>query len=341
MPMASIRRWFLLSITLIITVSFSNDARSQEINWNGNGNGIDWGDPANWNGGEIPGSSNFARVLNLDGTIELNSDQAIDGASITSNLQHSGGTLTVDREFSFDAPRDGPSLVYSMSGNARLFSRGSPTNLGGRGSSQLTMRGTTSILATQSLNLNFSGVFNGRLEDDSSIVVTQELFAGAIGSGSTILTMTDRSVLIAGQLLLSPPTPDPAGSSELSFIGGSLFLSFGDLLVDDMGLLSYKADSLGVSTLMTDQITLSAGAMLSVDLSGYESDASIRLIDADQPINGIFSGLPEGALVPGTNGRTISYLGGDGFDVVLVPEPQSALLLTIALLVPLVRTRKR
>lgn len=60
----------------------------------------------------------------------------------------------------------------------------------------------------------------------------------------------------------------------------------------------------------------------------------IALIDMSTgPVNGMFRGLAEGAVVDGTGGMTISYFGGtDGFDVVLIPAPATAILLANALL---------
>lgn len=51
------------------------------------------------------------------------------------------------------------------------------------------------------------------------------------------------------------------------------------------------------------------------------------------PVNGMFRGLAEGAVVDGTGGMTISYFGGtDGFDVVLIPAPATGILLANDLL---------
>ena len=70
---------------------------------------------------------------------------------------------------------------------------------------------------------------------------------------------------------------------------------------------------------------------LSVDLSSYLGTGPVTLIDkSGGTVNGMFRGLPEGSVVPGTGGRTITYAGvGDGFDVVLVPEPTALALLTL------------
>lgn len=51
------------------------------------------------------------------------------------------------------------------------------------------------------------------------------------------------------------------------------------------------------------------------------------------PVNGMFRGLAEGAVVDGTGGMTISYFGGtDGFDVVIIPAPATGILLANDLL---------
>ena len=60
---------------------------------------------------------------------------------------------------------------------------------------------------------------------------------------------------------------------------------------------------------------------LSVDLSAYSSTTDeVSLIDGFSRSDGAFDGLPEGALVPNSGNRRITYRGGDGFDISLVPD---------------------
>ena len=65
------------------------------------------------------------------------------------------------------------------------------------------------------------------------------------------------------------------------------------------------------------------------------------LIDVGGTLSGAFAGLPEGAVVPGSGGRTITYTYGDGNNVALViPEPTAVALLLVGLGVGVTRRRK-
>jgi hypothetical protein len=92
----------------------------------------------------------------------------------------------------------------------------------------------------------------------------------------------------------------------------------------------------------TDYGMESGAASLEVDLTTNPPPAGDVLLIDNQGFNavdGAFAGLPEGAVVPNSGGRTISYTFGDGNDIGLilpslsasasVPEPSSALLVLI------------
>ena len=60
-------------------------------------------------------------------------------------------------------------------------------------------------------------------------------------------------------------------------------------------------------------------AKLEVDLETNPAPAgNILLVDVGGTLTGEFMGLPEGAAVPNSGGRTITYTGGDGNDIYLI-----------------------
>ena len=68
----------------------------------------------------------------------------------------------------------------------------------------------------------------------------------------------------------------------------------------------------------------------------------VLLVSVGDTLTGEFNGLSEGAAVPGSGGRFITYAGGDGNDIVLsaIPEP-SALCLALAGLLAATGSRRR
>jgi hypothetical protein len=138
---------------------------------------------------------------------------------------------------------------------------------------------------------------------------------------------------------------ESAESSTLSITGSDVSVSALSFKALNKGIIEFTADANGVSPIQqTDpEGVLEFGAdggapELDVDLSALSTNTTdVTLIDAVVPLNEniggtLFDGLSEGATVPGTDGRTITYSGGaDGNDIVLqgVPEPTSLALLSL------------
>ena len=109
-------------------------------------------------------------------------------------------------------------------------------------------------------------------------------------------------------------------------------------LTSSEGILQFNSDG-GVSSLtVLNDATLNDGsvegfAKLEVDLVSSPPPAGdVLLIDVQGNLTGQFMGLPEGAMVPNSGGRTISYAYGDGNDVALIgviPEPTAGLLMLL------------
>ena len=123
-------------------------------------------------------------------------------------------------------------------------------------------------------------------------------------------------------------------------IGGSLAMVRApdfqmDLAATSVANLGFTADAAGVTPVVSaDNTELGDNANLSVDLTNLAGWASsgagtstteLLLVDNAAATVGEFVGLAEGAVVPGTNGATLTYLGGaDGVDIVLQDIPITA-----------------
>ncbi|MEO1065664.1 MAG: hypothetical protein AAFZ07_29995, partial [Actinomycetota bacterium] len=120
------------------------------------------------------------------------------------------------------------------------------------------------------------------------------------------------------------------GTGFFNITGGSVDITVGALnigandgtLTDGEGTLQFIYDG-GISTIeVLGDVTLNDGndvvggfADLLIDENGGTLPTSeIELIDIGGTLTGTFQGLPEGATIAG---RTLSYLGGDGNDIVL------------------------
>ena len=76
---------------------------------------------------------------------------------------------------------------------------------------------------------------------------------------------------------------------------------------------------------MTGDVNLNDGSVtgsstLEVDLTGSSVTGNVLLISVGGTLNGTFSNLGEGDMVPNSGGRTLTYMGGDGNDIVLLGE---------------------
>ena len=94
------------------------------------------------------------------------------------------------------------------------------------------------------------------------------------------------------------------------------------------GTLSFTASASGISTLqVVESVNLNDGsvegfAALDLDLS-LAPAGDLTLVEIENvagAVTGTFMGLTEGAAVPNSGGRTITYVGGDGNDIVLLDD---------------------
>ncbi|MEM9066776.1 MAG: hypothetical protein AAGB51_14960 [Planctomycetota bacterium] len=331
----------------LVLVLTAGNAAGQAANWTGLGDGVNWEDPNNWSINALPGASDLVFTGGGGRTIFLSSDQEVDALRFTNgdNLVHTAGTLTVGTggtrtESSF--PEFGPgSSSYTMSGTAAYNQTdGGRFIMGRQGGSTLNMTDNASMSNTGAIWLGMDGTFDGSMSGNASLISGGTIQLARFASTSSVLRLSESSSVDADGFFVMSDAPALSGDSLLEIIGSSVSFETDGLFMREAATLSFVADSNGISTLFVDgpgNLVDNGGGMnpqLLLDFSSYNVTHPITLIDMSTgPVNGMFRGLAEGAVVAGTGGLTITYQGGaDGYDVVLVPSPASAVCLAPAVL---------
>ena len=215
-------------------------------------------------------------------------------------------------------------------------SSGSGTSTG------LTIAGTGTVSLPNAVNTITENITvdNGNLEVSGTLTgttITTQNF-GILSGNSTGVGL---GVVIAGADGLVDPGTIADSTGTLS-LGNFTVQATGGLNLDLGGTTAGSYDSLNV----TGTVTLS-GILITTLVGGYVPggvDALTVILNdgTGDVVSGTFTGLPEGSAV-GATGLFITYMGGDGNDVVLttVPEPTSAVLMLSGLALLGARRRRR
>ena len=301
------------------------------------------------------------------------------GAGDTGNLNMSGNA-SVSGHSNLYIGRDGGTGNVSLSGNSS-FTVGGPalvaSNTGSTGN--LTISDSASLSVTY-LRTAGTGTVN---QSGGSVTTSQWLSIGNGDTGTynhtggTVSVNTDDALTIgesstgvynlSGTAVVTATAAtatrgviigrNSGADGTLNITGSTASITASDLRIgvdssdspQAPGTINFTADGGGITTFNSTGTTILGlnNATLGVDLSVFPQliPADITLVDNQgAAATGTFVGLPEGAVVPGTGGGTITYVGGaDGFDIViqnaLIPEPSSFLLLGLGSLAFLRRRR--
>ncbi|MEM1186150.1 MAG: hypothetical protein AAGI53_14255 [Planctomycetota bacterium] len=329
----------------LVLALITGTAAAETFRWTGLGDGVNWEDPNNWDRNAVPGADDLVFSGGGGRTITLSSDQEIDALRFNNgdNLVHTGGTLTVGTGGSATLswfPEFGPAgSTYTMSGNAAYDQTdGGRFTFGRVASSLLTMTDNASISNVGAIWLGMDGTFDGTLSGNASISSQGTIQMARFASTSSVLRLSEDASIDADGFFVMSDDPNLSGDSLLEITGSDVSFQADGLFMREASTLSFIADADGVSTLFVDgpgNLRDNGGGLnpqLLIDLSSYTSNQPITLIDMSTgPVNGMFRGLAEGAVVAGTGGLTITYQGGaDGFDVVLIPAPAATVVLASA-----------
>ena len=308
------------------------------------------GQPVTWTGGNVLVSNdtvfNNLGTFTADGVGSYNEGAAGDNSSFnnmgswtTSGLDTYTVSFNMDGG-SLDVTGDGSVGLSSGTSTGGAFSIASGASLGlGSEFSAYSVDPTTTFSGAGSLSVganptmvlpadyNFAGsteLYSGALQVDGSLIGT-----GIDASGGTLSGTGTVGAMSVGEAEVSPG--DGSGPGILNVQGPADFAGNFD---DEQGQeFSTFTVQLNGPTPGTGYSQLNvAGA---VDLAECDLDPSLgftpasaeqfTIIKSTAPIVGTFDGLPEGAsLTIGNTPFTISYVGGDGDDVVLTQANAAA-----------------
>lgn len=294
---------------------------------------------ANWSfigvDGNTSGPANLG-TYNLSGSGELNSGSVL-ALGVGGDMGLNKGVVNIsgDAVLNTNTGDGGFAIGWDLGNEGELNQTGGTIN------ANWTTVAANSAGTTGTFNMS-GGQFNG-----NGLTVGENDGASGVAnvSGTADLNLED---LLVGRNDGATGVFNIIGSTATIDASRNFFVGLNDGGGDTtaVGTVSYTADAAGVTAVTADTTSLGDDANLIVDTSLFASTADILLVNNTSiggPVGGNFAGLPEGAVVPGSGGRSITYVYGDGNDIALVaaiPEPTAALLCLVGLGAALGRGRR-
>ncbi len=152
-------------------------------------------------------------------------------------------------------------------------------------------------------------------------------------------SLTGTNELSIGAHPVNPPSAGAVGLFEVIGTGPSSITVANLRVRNGTGTLRYQMGAGGVTPVTATTAVNVGGGILDIDTSALTFGGPVTLINntSGGAIGGVFSNASEGTLF---GGRALTFLGGDGNDLVLLPEPSAILLLAVGL-VPVAARRRR
>ena len=243
-------------------------------------------------------------------TMNLNEFYVGSNDGNTGTVDQAGGTVNFNVGYVGDATFGvGATGVYNQTGGDVVVQDWMAIGRTGNANGTYNMSGGTLFVGTDYLtvgeNAGATGVMNvsGTSEIDAANLAVGRFGGGASGTLSIEgdQASIETFVLQVGRNDQNDFNPEDV-TGTLRFVSSSADVSPVNVLGD---------------VYLNDGSVIGSGN-LEVDLTGSSTASEILLVSVGGVLDGTFAGLPEGAAVPGSGGRVISYVGGDGNDIVLV-----------------------
>jgi YDG domain len=263
-----------------------------------------------------------------------------DGGGSGTALNGNGGTIGLTSGAGGIQALSAPNNVPEI-GNAAVVSL---TSSGGLGTSQpLELSGITNLSTNTTAGngnqfLNMLGTIGPASLNAGTGSITEAgsgslLLAGSNFSGSTLVVngaVTSNITVSGGQTLMGTGLTGPvtvqsgatfySGTSVSALTTASLILQNGSTF---NAVLNTTSNYSGVSIVPTGTVSLGGASLVFSGSLVPANGQSFFLVNnlGSQPVGGIFKNLPEGTVIPNFMGSslnaTITYVGGDGNDVVV------------------------
>jgi len=339
-------------LPLILVFLFSSNAISAVKTWDGGGTDANWNNPVNWvndvgpvanddlvfpvTSAQFSTNNNFFLFTSFRSITIEGGNYTIGGnpLRLTDGLNINGGTPVINTALSLSSPQTFSSVQGSTTTIAILSISAGSVTFNGEGSFGIGLiSGSGSIIKNGSgavLLVAASG-FNGAITVNNGIFV-----ADASIPGSSVLI--DNPTISGGTLALSgfggTGTVGTVNVNQGAISAGTLtsptgILNTGNLTFTPNGIYACKIGGVTAGANGHDQLNVSGTVNLStarlapIPWGGYRSaigdSFTILKNDGTDAINGTFLNAPEGGIFSGALNTAfrITYLGGDGNDVVI------------------------
>jgi len=322
-----------LFVCLLISASLFATPRE----WTGAVN-ANWSEPGNWSpaGPPVPGEALIFPFGRPNRNMINDLPAGMSFGPLTFNdaaYTVSGNLMTLTGEvFGLTSTADlklGASLVFNGAENGTMDINGQTLTETAFATLSGTLNGTGTIVAnTGSLGVAIAatGNFSGTMRTGTSIGGVAFIPGTSLPNATVVMDQLrsfGRDVTVGDVTMTAAPT----GKISL----GPLALLHTKSLLMRGGSMSVSVDSADTSRVdVAGPVTVSGALLFNITSSpAFGQTFTIISNDGTDPVNGIFTGLPEGAIAASGFSRfRISYRGGDGNDVTITTLAETSIVLS-------------
>lgn len=305
-------------IAPLLVVFLATSATAATRTWTGTNSGS-WSDPANW-GGTAPGAGDdlvfpnaaVNKTTNNDITaLSVHSIAVSGSATYTLNglgITLGSGGLTIATTAVFALPMN---LSANQFWQVQSAGRNFIVN------SVISGSGNVTIVGPEQVTITGTNTATGRLLYIGSGDATLDI-SGSTTKWPGSVQVDSNALELSQGATVGPIQVDSGGTFEPGVLAPAVAYS-GDFAMDPGG--TFSVPIVNQPTLFVQGNVSIANAKLVLGIGTVAAGTHIKVIDNDgsDPISGTFIGLPEGSTIaaPGGQPFTVSYVGGDGNDLVL------------------------